>query len=267
MTGDGGLAGKRALVTGAASGIGLAVARRLVAAGCEVTMTDVDKIDIAELIGPHAGQHASRSPAGSARACQADLADREAVAELVRCAGRVDILVNNAGLQHVSPIESFPDERWDLLLSVMITAPFLLTRAVLPGMYQAGWGRIINISSVHGLIASPFKSAYVTAKHALLGLTKVVALEAAARSPAVTAHAICPSYVRTRLVEAQIADQARAHGINESEVLERIMLAPNAIRKLIEPTEVADAVAYLCGPTAWTMSGSALTLDAGWLAH
>jgi 3-hydroxybutyrate dehydrogenase len=267
MTDDGWLAGKRALVTGAASGIGLAVAHRLVAAGCEVTMTDVERIDVAELIGPHPGQRVARNGAGSARACQADLADREAVAELVRCAGQVDILVNNAGLQHVSPIESFPDDRWDLLLSVMITAPFLLTRAVLPGMYQAGWGRIINISSVHGLVASPFKSAYVTAKHALLGLTKVVALEAAARSPAVTAHAICPSYVRTPLVEAQISDQARAHGIDEAQVLERIMLAPNAIRRLIEPAEVADAVAYLCRPTAWTMSGSALTLDAGWLAH
>jgi 3-hydroxybutyrate dehydrogenase len=267
MTDDSSLAGKRALVTGAASGIGLAVARRLVADGCQVTMTDVHPIDVAELIGPHPGQQEGRSLAGSARACPADLADREAVAELVSCAGPVDILVNNAGLQHVSPIESFPDDRWDLLLSVMITAPFLLTRAVLPGMYQAGWGRIINISSVHGLVASPFKSAYVTAKHALVGLTKVVALEAASRSPAVTAHAICPSYVRTRLVEAQIADQARSHGIDEAEVLERVMLAPNAIRKLIEPAEVADAVAYLCRPAAWTMSGSALTLDAGWLAH
>jgi len=267
MSNDGWMAGKRALVTGAASGIGLAVARRLVAAGCEVTMTDVERIDVAELISPHPSQRAARDPVGSARACQADLADREAVAELVRCAGQIDILVNNAGLQHVSPIESFPDERWDLLLSVMITAPFLLTRAVLPGMYQAGWGRIINISSVHGLVASPFKSAYVTAKHALLGLTKVVALEAAARSQAVTAHAICPSYVRTPLVEAQISDQARAHGIDEAEVVERIMLAPNAIRRLIEPAEVADAVAYLCRPAAWTMSGSALTLDAGWLAH
>jgi 3-hydroxybutyrate dehydrogenase len=267
MTDDGLLAGKRALVTGAASGIGLAVARRLVAAGCEVTMTDVEMIDVAELIGLHPGQQAGPGQAGIARACQADLADRDAVAELVRCAGQVDILVNNAGLQHVSPIESFPDDRWDLLLSVMITAPFLLTRAVLPGMYQAGWGRIINISSVHGLVASPFKSAYVTAKHALLGLTKVIALEAAARSPEVTAHAICPSYVRTPLVEAQISDQAQAHGIDEAEVLERVMLAPNAIRKLIEPAEVADAVAYLCRPAAWTMSGSALTLDAGWLAH
>jgi 3-hydroxybutyrate dehydrogenase len=267
MTDDGSLAGKRALVTGAASGIGLAVARRLVAAGCEVTMTDIASIDVAKLIGQASDRPAGRHLAGSARARQADLADRDAVAELVRCAGHVDILVNNAGLQHVSPIESFPDDRWDLLISVMVTAPFLLTRAVLPSMYQAGWGRIINISSVHGLVASPFKSAYVTAKHALLGLTKVVALEAAARTRAVTAHAICPSYVRTPLVEAQISDQARAHGMDEAEVLERVMLAPNAIRKLIEPAEVADAVAYLCRPAAWTMSGSALTLDAGWLAH
>lgn len=267
MTDDNSLAGKRALVTGAASGIGLAVARRLVGAGCEVIMTDIARIDVATLIDQERDLRAGSSRAGSARACQADLADRGAVAELVRCAGEVDILVNNAGLQHVSPIESFPDERWDLLLSVMITAPFLLTRAVLPGMYEAGWGRVINISSVHGLVASPFKSAYVTAKHALLGLTKVVALEAAARNPAVTAHAICPSYVRTPLVEAQISDQARAHGIGEDEVLERVLLAPNAVRKLIEPAEVADAVAYLCRPAAWAMSGSALTLDAGWLAH
>ena len=260
------LAGRRALVTGAASGIGLALATRLVAAGCEVIMSDVTTLDAAAEV---AERHSAGTaiPAGRARTFQADLTDRDALAALAAFASPADILVNNAGLQHVSPLESFPPERWDTLLSVLVTAPFLLTRALLPGMYDAGWGRVINISSVHGLVASPFKAAYVTAKHALLGLTKVIALEAAARAPQVTAHAICPTYVRTPLVEAQIADQARAHGLAETEVVQRVLLAPNAIRQLIEPADVAEAAMYLCGPAAWTMSGAALTMDAGWLAH
>lgn len=255
------LRGRRALVTGAASGIGLAVARKLVAEACDVVVSDRYAVDTSRLL-----DDAARS-GGSVRVLGADISDRAAVAELAAAVGPVDILINNAGLQHVSPVESFPDDRWDLLLSVMITAPFLLTKAFLPGMYRARWGRIINISSVHGLVASPYKAAYVAAKHALLGLTKVVALEAAEHSAQVTAHAICPSYVRTPLVEAQVSDQARVHGIGEAEVLERVMLAPNAVKQLIEPDEVADVVAFLCRPGAWAMSGSALPLDAGWLAH
>ena len=179
----------------------------------------------------------------------------------------MDILVNNAGLQHVSPIEEFDESRWDRIQAVMLTAPFLLIKALIPGMYARGWGRIVNIASVHGLVASPYKAAYVSAKHGLLGLTKTVALEAGARCPDVSVHAICPSYVRTPLVENQIADQARSHGIAESEVVEKVLLTRNAVKRLIEPDDVARAVEFLCGEAAWSMTGAVLTMDAGWLAH
>jgi 3-hydroxybutyrate dehydrogenase len=186
---------------------------------------------------------------------------------MAREAGPVDILINNAGLQHVSPIESFEVEKWNQLLAVMLTAPFLLTRALIPGMYERGWGRIVNVASVHGLVASPYKAAYVAAKHGLLGLTKTVALEAASRAGNVSVSAVCPSYVRTPLVEKQIADQARVRGIAEADVLENVMLERNAMKRLIEPEEVARAVGFLCADSAWSMTGAALTLDAGWLAH
>ena len=244
------------MVTGAASGIGLAVARHLASRGATLVLSDLpgDSLDsvATEL-------RAEPSPC--------DLSNRDDVHRLATHLGDVDILVNNAGLQHVSPIEDFDEARWDRIVAVMLTAPFLLTRAALPGMYARGFGRIINIASVHGLVASPYKSAYVSAKHGLVGFTKTIALEAGERCPDVTAHAICPSYVRTPLVEGQVADQARAHGIAEAEVLEKVMLTRNAVKRLIEPEEVARAVEFLCGPGAWSMTGSALTLDAGWLAH
>lgn len=251
------LAGRSCLVTGAASGIGLAIARRLTFDGARVTLVDLP------------GEALDRAPReiDGAALLAADLARREDVERVVAQAGGVDILVNNAGLQHVSPIEEFPEEDWDLLLAVMLTAPFLLVKGFLPGMYAAGWGRVVNIASVHGLVASPFKSAYVAAKHGLVGLTKTIALEAAERCPDVTAHAICPSYVRTPLVEGQIAAQAEAHGIDPSAVVGDVLLEANAVKRLIEPPDVAEAVAYLCGPAAWTMTGSVLTMDAGWLAH
>lgn len=249
--------GRTALVTGAASGIGLAIARRLTAAGAHVVASD--------RAGEALDALAAELP--QATAVAADLTDRADVARLVAEAGPVRILVNNAGLQHVSPLEGFPEEAWDRILAVMLTAPFLLAKAFLAGMIDASWGRVINIASVHALVASPYKSAYVSAKHGLLGLTKTIALEAAARCPDVTAHAICPSYVRTPLVEAQIAAQARTHGIDEERVLAEILLAANAVKRLIEPDEVAAAVELLCGPTAWTMTGSVFPMDAGWLAH
>jgi 3-hydroxybutyrate dehydrogenase len=186
-------------------------------------------------------------------------------AETLAAAGRIDILVNNAGIQHVAPIIDFPEAKWRQIIEIMLTAPFLLTKAVLPGMYERGWGRIVNIASVHALRASAYKSAYVAAKHGLLGLTRVTALEGAEHG--VTCNAICPSYVRTALVEKQIADQARIHGIPESEVVEKIMVAEAPIHRLLEPEEVANLAAYLCSDDASGITGSAQTIDCGWTAH
>lgn len=250
------LKGRRALVTGAASGIGLAVAEELVARGAEVILSDIE--------GP--ALRGAQEQLG-ARAVPADLTGRDDVDRLALVAAGCDILINNAGLQHVSPIEDFDPKMWDRLLAVMLTAPFLLMRAAMPKMYQRAWGRVVNVASVHGLVASPFKSAYVTAKHGILGLTKTAALEAATQCSAVTVNAICPSYVRTPLVEKQIADQARVHGVPESEVVSRILLTQNAVKRLIEPSEVAKSVVYLCQDESWSVTGTALTMDAGWLAH
>ena len=248
---------KTALVTGAASGIGLAIVREFHARGMGVVASDVSAQKLA----------AACESMPAVRCIAADLSDKSAVARLAEETGAVDVLVNNAGLQHVSPIEKFEQAKWDLLLQVMLTAPFQLIQAVLPGMYERSWGRIINISSVHGLVASPFKSAYVSAKHGMMGLTKTVALEAGARSQNITCNAICPSYVRTPLVEKQLADQAKAHGFPEAEVFEKVLLAQNAIKRLIEPEDVAQLAAFLCGDGAWSITGSAQQMDAGWLAH
>ena len=248
---------KRALVTGAASGIGLAIVRELHAQGMQVTASDLSQQKLAEVFEPLA----------SVRLIAADLSKKEAVVRLGVEAGPIDVLINNAGLQHVSPVESFDQAKWDLLIQVMLTAPFQLIQAVLPGMYERSWGRIINVSSVHGLVASPFKSAYVSAKHGIMGLTKTVALEAGARSHNITCNAVCPSYVRTPLVEKQLADQARVHGIPEAEVLEKVLLTQNAIKRLIEPEEVAQLCTFLCGDGAWSITGSEQKMDAGWLAH
>ncbi|HKC72757.1 MAG TPA: 3-hydroxybutyrate dehydrogenase [Chloroflexota bacterium] len=253
------IADKVALVTGAGGGIGLAIARDLAARGVRVTVADNDAA---------AGQTAA-AQLPRARFQAADLADGRQCAALVRdtvaAEGHIDILVNNAGIQHVAPLTEFPDEMWRRIVDIMLTAPFLLTKAVLPGMYAAGWGRIVNMASVHALRASPYKAAYVAAKHGLLGLTRVTALEGAEHG--VTCNAVCPSYVRTALVEKQIADQARIHAIPESEVVEKIMLAEAPIRRLLEPDEVARLVAYLCSDDARGITGSALMIDCGWTAH
>jgi len=252
------LRGKRALVTGGASGIGLAIGRELAACGAEVILSDISDDAL----------FAACRGVPMARGITADLSLRASARTLADEAGAIDILVNNAGLQHVSPVDELDESMWDKLLAVMLTSPFALIRALIPGMYARGWGRILNIGSVHSLIASPYKSAYVSAKHGLIGLTKTVALEAAARSPGgVTVNAICPSYVRTPLVEKQIADQARVHGIPAAEVVDRILLTQNAVKRLIEPDDVAQYAAFLCRDAAWSITGAALTMDAGWLAH
>jgi 3-hydroxybutyrate dehydrogenase len=206
---------------------------------------------------------------GPGVAHEADLTDAEANAGAVAAAlerfGRLDVVVPNAGVQHVAPIEEFPVERWEALIALMLTSPFLLARAAWPSLRESGSGRFIAIASVHGLVASPFKAAYVSAKHGVIGLVKTLALEGAPAG--ITAAAVCPGYVRTALVEAQIPDQARAHGLSEERVLEEVILAPQAVKELIEPDEVAEVVAFLCGPNGRAFTGVALPMDQGWTAR
>jgi 3-hydroxybutyrate dehydrogenase len=248
---------KVAIVTGAASGIGLAVSQALAGAGAKVFMADVNV---------EAGQR--EAAALGATFVRTDLTRREDCRKLVDAAlsesGRVDILVNNAGIQHVSPIEEFPEDKWDFMLALMLTAPFLLTRYCWPGMKENRWGRVININSVHGLIASPFKSAYISAKHGVAGLTKTTALEGGPFG--ITVNSICPAYVRTPLVDNQIADQAKVHNITPEQVIETIMLKNSAVKRLIEPAEIGQLVLFLCSSTCDCMTGSMLTMDGGWTA-
>src|SRR6478609_1516347 len=245
------LSGRRALITGGASGIGRACAERLAADGAHVLVVDRDG-DAAEQVAAEVG--------GTAVAV--DLSDLSAVDALDLA---VDILVNNAGLQHVAPIHEFPVDRFSYILRLMLEAPFRLVRGALPHMYEQGWGRIVHVSSVHGLRASAYKSAYVTAKHGLEGLSKVIALEGAEHG--VTSNCVNPAYVRTPLVEAQIVDQAAAHGISEDEVLSKVILASSPVKRLIDPDEIATAAVFLCSPGSDSITGSDLVLDGGWGAR
>ncbi|GAB2869733.1 3-hydroxybutyrate dehydrogenase [Actinoallomurus bryophytorum] len=245
------LAGRTAVVTGGASGIGRACVLRLAEAGAHVIVVDI-RADAAKEAAAEAG----------GEYLVADLSEPDVVDTLDV---RADILVNNAGLQHVAPVHEFPPEDFSRIMRVMVETPFRLVRRMLPGMYARGWGRIVNVSSVHGLVASPFKVAYVTAKHAIEGMSKVVALEGAEHG--VTSNCVNPSYVRTPLVENQITAQAEAHGLSEAEVVEQIMLEPAAIKRLLEPAEVADVVAYLCSEQASFITGASMPIDGGWTAR
>ncbi|MBF6298617.1 3-hydroxybutyrate dehydrogenase [Nocardia amamiensis] len=245
------LAGRTALVTGGASGIGAACARALAARGAVVTVADIDDVG---------AKAVARELGGKSWAV--DLLD---VASLETLELDADILVNNAGVQHISPIEDFAPQRFRDLLTLMVEAPFLLVRAALPHMYRRGWGRIVNISSVHGLRASEYKVAYVTAKHGLEGLSKVTALEGGPHG--VTSNCVNPGYVRTPLVDKQIADQAKAHGVPEQEVVEKILLTESAIKRLVEPEEVGALVGWLAAPNAGMVTGASYTMDGGWSAR
>ncbi|MDO8144264.1 MULTISPECIES: 3-hydroxybutyrate dehydrogenase [Isoptericola] len=245
------LDGRRAVVTGGGSGIGAAAAAALAARGAHVVVADRDA-EAAKRVADDVG----------GEAWVVDLADTR---ELDHLSLDADVLVNNAGIQRVSPLEEFDPEAFRLIQRIMLEAPFLLVRAVLPGMYERGWGRVVNLSSVHGLVASPFKSAYVAAKHGLEGLSKVTALEGGPHG--VTSNCVNPGYVRTPLVEKQIADQARVHGIDESEVLEKVLLTESAIKSLTEPAEVGELVAWLAGPSARMVTGASWTVDGGWSAR
>lgn len=246
-----------ALVTGSFSGIGEAVVSEFCRMGHQVLAVDFnpDGKAVAEAVGAAFFQ-ADLSEGGACRA---------AVAEAIKRFGRVDILVNNAGIQHVDNIETFSEEKWRKIIDLMLTAPFLLTQAAWPTMRESGWGRIINIASVHAQIASPGKVAYVSAKHGLIGLTKTAALEGGGLG--ITANALCPAYVRTPLVDNQIADQSHMHGMEEQQVIEKIMLKNAAIKRLIDPSEVAALTAYLASDQAGAVTGSSWNIDLGWTAQ
>jgi 3-hydroxybutyrate dehydrogenase len=241
-----------ALVTGAGSGIGRAIAARLVQDGARVLAVDLKP-----------------DPDGPGTPYEADLADAEAnrgaIAAAVERFGGLDVIVAGAGVQHVAPIQEFPVPKWNLLVSLMLTSPFLLARYGWDALARSGRGRFIVIASAHGLVASPYKAAYVSAKHGVLGLVKTLALEGAEHR--ITATAVCPGYVRTPLVEAQIPDQARAHGLSEEDALEQVILAQHVIKELIEPSEVADVVAFLAGPGGRSFTGVPVTMDMGWTAR
>ena len=229
-------------MTGAASGIGRAIAERLEREAWQVHAVDLEDGDLIT----HDG-------------------NRAVVEAALARFGRLDAVVANAGFQHVAPVAEFPEEKWDALVAVLLTSPFLLAKYAWEALAASGDGRFLAVASVHGLVASPFKAGYVAAKHGLLGLVKVLALEGA--PVGISASALCPSYVRTPLVESQIADQARAHGVSEERVLEDVILAPQAVKRLLEPAEVADAAAYLLGPHGRAVSGSPFVMDYGWTAR
>jgi 3-hydroxybutyrate dehydrogenase len=255
------LSGKTAIVTGSTSGIGLGIAQGFADAGINIVMNGLGNLDEIE-------RHRETIAARNVR-CVYDPADMskpdEVVAMVERAVaefGSVDIVVNNAGIQTVSPVEDFPPERWDLIIAINMSSAFHTTRTAVPHMKARGWGRIINIASTHGLVASPFKTAYVTAKHGIVGFTKTVALEVAQNG--ITVNAICPGYVKTPLVENQIADTAKARGMTEDQVVRDVLLAAQWTKKFVSVEQIAGAALFLCSDAAENITGIALPVDGGW---
>ncbi len=259
------LQGKTAIVTGSTSGIGLGIADAFARAGANVVLNGFgDAMEIERLradMAARTGVKVLYSPA--------DMSESKAIENMVRQTaetfGAVDILVNNAGIQHVAPIEEFPEEKWDAILAINLSSAFHATRLALPGMKKKGWGRIINVASAHALVGSPYKSAYVAAKHGVFGLTKVTALETA--EDGVTCNAICPGYVKTPLVEKQIDDQARSHGIARDKVISEVLLKHQPNKKFVEVAELAALAVFLCSDAGASLTGAALPMDGGWTAH
>ncbi|HSI00550.1 MAG TPA: 3-hydroxybutyrate dehydrogenase [Reyranella sp.] len=259
------LQGKTAIVTGSTSGIGLGIAEAFARSGANVVLNGFgDTMQIEET----RASLASRTNA-TVLYSPADMSKPKAIEHMVRQTvdtfGGVDIMVNNAGIQHVAPIEDFPDEKWDAILSINLSSAFHATKLVLPMMRRRGWGRVINVASAHALVASPYKAAYVAAKHGMLGLTKVTALEAA--EDGITCNALCPGYVRTPLVERQIDDQARAHGISRDKVIADVLLKEQPTKRFVEVEELAALALFLCSEHGGSMTGAALPVDGGWTAH
>lgn len=256
---------KTALITGSTSGIGLAIAHALARAGANIMLNGFgDEKEIEAL-----RSSLEKTYHVSVRYSAADVANKDAletmVAYTIKELGGLDILVNNAGIQYVAPVIEFPDEKWEAILAINLTSAFRLSKLALPHMIKADWGRIVNIASAHGMVASPFKSAYVAAKHGLVGLTKTVALELAESN--ITCNVICPGYVKTPLVEKQIAEQAKAYKISEDRVIKEILLAAQPNKKFIKPENLADLVVFLCSDSAEGMTGEVIAMDGGWTAH
>lgn len=252
--------GKLAVITGSTSGIGLGVAQALAKAGCDVVLnsftdTDADHTLAADLADEYKT---------NVRYIQADMSNADACRTLIEKAGGCDILVNNAGIQHVAAVEDFPPEKWEAILAINLSSVFHTTAAALPYMRKSGWGRVVNIASAHGLTASPYKSAYVAAKHGVVGLSKTVALETAGQG--ITANAICPGYVLTPLVEAQIPDQMKTHNMDRETVIKEIMLARQPSKQFATPEQIGETVSFLCSDAAEQITGTTLSVDGGWTA-